>query len=68
MRVMTREVNQGVIINGNVNVTVLEILEDRVRLGIAFPRPDAPHLFDYHEETVRLELTEPEPEPLEAVR
>jgi len=68
MRVMTREVNQGVIINENVHVTVLEILEHTVRLGISFPRADAPHIYDYREETIRVELPETSPEPLEAVR
>ncbi len=53
MRVMTREVNQGVIIGENVHVTVLEIRDNVVRLGITcagriprhlrLPRRNRPH-------------------------
>ena len=68
MRVMTREVNQGVIIGGNVHVTVLEIQENRVRLGISCPRAESPGIYDYREETVYIELSETSPEPLETVR
>jgi len=69
MRVMTREVNQGVIIDQSVHVTVLEIREDSVRVGISFPRPDAPNIYDYREETIQADLSETiTPEPLEPVR
>lgn len=68
MRVMTREVNQGVIIGDNVHVTVLEIRGNLVRLGISCPRAEYPSLSDYREETVRIELPETSAEPLESVR
>jgi carbon storage regulator CsrA len=68
MRVMTREVNQGVIIGENVHVTVLEIRGNVVRLGISCPRAEYPSLYDYREETVVIELPETSAEPLQSVR
>jgi hypothetical protein len=68
MRVMTREVNQGVIIGENVHVTVLEIRKNFVRLGISCPRAQYPDVTDYWEETVRIELPETSAEPLHSVR
>ena len=68
MRVMTREVNQGVIIGENVHVTVLEIRGNFVRLGISIPRAEYPSLSDYREETVCIELPEASAEPLQSVR
>ena len=68
MRVMTREVNQGVIIGENVHVTVLEIRGNTVRLGISCPRAEYPSIYDYREETVRIELPETHELPLEFVR
>jgi carbon storage regulator CsrA len=68
MRVMTREVHQGVIIGENVHVTVLEIKGNFVRLGISIPRAEYPSLYDYREETVRIELPETSAEPLQSVR
>jgi carbon storage regulator CsrA len=68
MRVMTREVNQGVIIGENVHVTVLEIKGNVVRLGISCPRAEYPSLDDYREETVVIELPETSAEPLQSVR
>ena len=68
MRVMTREVNQGVIIGENVHVTVLEIRENVVRLGITCPRAESPGTYDYREETVCIELPESSGEPLQTVR
>ncbi len=68
MRVMTREVNQGVIIGENVHVTVLEIRGNLVRLGISCPRAEYPSLSDYREEIVRIELPDGSAEPLHSVR
>jgi carbon storage regulator len=68
MRVMTREVNQGVIIGENVHVRVLEIRGNLVRLGISCPRAESPSLYDYREEILRIELPESSAEPLQSVR
>ena len=68
MRVMTREVNQGVIIGENVHVTVLEIRGNTVRLGISGPRAEFPNIYDYHEETLHIELPDRSAEPLQPVR
>ena len=54
MRIMTRQVNQGVVIGEDIHVTVLEIHEDHVRLAISSPH-DIP---SYWEQTVYWEQTE----------
>lgn len=48
MQIISRSVNEGLVIDDNVRVTVLEILHNRVRLGIATPQ-QAPY---YREEVV----------------
>ncbi len=47
MLVLTRRVNQSIMIGGDVVVTVLEVRGDQVRLGI-----DAPRTIDVHREEV----------------
>lgn len=47
MLVLTRRVNQSIVIGGDVVVTVLEVRGDQVRLGI-----DAPRSIDVHREEV----------------
>jgi len=37
MQVMTCRVNEGLIVGENISVTVLDIFEDHVRLGISSP-------------------------------
>ena len=48
MRIISRSVNEGLVIDDNVRVTVLEIQHNRVRLGIETPN-QAPF---YREEVV----------------
>jgi len=71
MHIISRSVNEGLVIDDNVRVTVLEILHNRVRLGIETPK-QAPY---YREEVVyfgdgdggllaETEETEPAIEPL----
>ena len=48
MHIVTRQVNEGIVIGGNLHVTVLEVHEDRVRLAISCP--DA--VPSYREETL----------------
>lgn len=47
MLVLTRRVNQSIMIGGDVVVTVLEVRGDQVRLGI-----EAPRTIDVHREEV----------------
>ncbi|MCA9068510.1 MAG: carbon storage regulator [Planctomycetaceae bacterium] len=63
-----QRVNEGVLIGDNVQITILEIRGDSVRLGISSPRAESPNDFDYWEETLKVELPEAAPEPLESVR
>ena len=67
MRVLTRLVDEGVVIGDHVHVTVLEIHDDHVRLGISCPRAEAPETCDYWEEIVSVKFLENAPEPLESV-
>ena len=48
MQIISRSVNEGLVIDDNVRVTVLEIQHNRVRLGIETPN-QAPY---YREEVV----------------
>lgn len=38
MLVLTRKLNESVVIGGGITVTVVEIRGDRIRLGIAAPK------------------------------
>ncbi|MCC7422469.1 MAG: carbon storage regulator [Planctomycetaceae bacterium] len=62
MRVLTRQVNEGVVIGDDVEVTVLEVASDYVRIGITSPHTDPP----YQEQT--LHYTPKEVELPEAIR
>ncbi len=56
MHVLTRGVDQGVVIGDNTEVTVMEIGPDFVRVAIESPDLDPP----YRERTLRVEPKEPE--------
>jgi carbon storage regulator CsrA len=43
MQTFTRQVNQGLVIGDNLHVTVLEIQENHVRIGITCPDSDPPY-------------------------
>ena len=43
MLVLTRKVNQSIIINDNIEVIVLEVRGEQIRLGIKAPREVAVH-------------------------
>lgn len=51
MEFVSRRVNEGVMIGDDIHVTVLEIHDDRVKLGITSPNDFPP----YWEQTVYLE-------------
>jgi len=53
MLVLTRKKGQSVIINDNIEITVLEVQGDQVRLGI-----DAPRDVSIHRKEVFLEIKE----------
>jgi carbon storage regulator CsrA len=54
MQVISRQVNEGLVIGEEIIVTVLEILNDCVRLGISNPNNDP----EYWEETLFWEHAE----------
>lgn len=43
MLVLTRKKNQSIIINDNIEVTILEVQGDQVRIGIEAPKSIAVH-------------------------
>jgi carbon storage regulator len=43
MLVLSRKVNQSIVINGNITVTVVDIRGDNVRVGIQAPRDVSVH-------------------------
>jgi len=53
MLVLTRKKGQSVIINDNIEITILEVQGDQVRLGI-----DAPRDVSIHRKEVFLEIKE----------
>ncbi|MEX0702195.1 MAG: carbon storage regulator [Planctomycetales bacterium] len=54
MQTMTRRVHEGLVIGDEIEVTVLEIHEDHVRLGISDPREHP----SYWEQILYLERSE----------
>ena len=55
MLVLTRRLNETIIINNEVRVTVLEVKGDRVRLGIAAPPSVLVDRQEVHERRMRYE-------------
>jgi carbon storage regulator len=58
MLVLTRKVGQTVVIDGDIEVTVVEIRGDKVRLGIVAPRHVPVHRQEVHEAIYGREYTE----------
>jgi carbon storage regulator CsrA len=56
MQMITRRVNEGLVIENDIHVTVLDICQDYVRLAISSPNNTLP----YREETLYWEESEPE--------
>ncbi len=56
MQMITRRVNEGLVIGSGIRVTVLDICKDSVRLSIESPNHTPP----YREETLYLEGAEEE--------
>jgi carbon storage regulator len=53
MLVLTRKTNESVIIGDDIEICLLEIKGDKVRLGIRAPRSVAVHRKEVHEEIKR---------------
>jgi carbon storage regulator len=74
MLVLTRKVNESIIINGNITVTLLEIEGDKVKIGIAAPREVAIFRKELHDgiqaqEKLQARLAEgSEPDSFKALR
>ncbi len=49
MLVLSREVDESIVINGNVTVTVLRVNGDKVRLGIEAPDDVTVHRKEIHD-------------------
>ena len=70
MRIISRSVNEGLVIDDNVRVTVLEIQRHQVRLGIETPnqapyyREEVLHFDDDGDVAGQTEETQPVAEPL----
>jgi carbon storage regulator len=58
MQMITRRVNEGLVIGGDIHVTVLDICDDCVRLAISSPKTYPP----YWEQTLYLNQTQEEEE------
>jgi carbon storage regulator CsrA len=59
MQMITRRVNEGLVIENGIHVTVLDICQDYVRLAISSPNNTPP----YREETLYWEEAEQQPAP-----
>ncbi len=59
MQMITRRVNEGLVIENDIHVTVLDICKDYVRLAISSPNNTPP----YREETLYWEEAEQESAP-----
>jgi carbon storage regulator CsrA len=59
MQMITRRVNEGLVIENDIHVTVLDICQDYVRIAISSPNNTPP----YREETLYWEEAEEEPAP-----
>ena len=53
MLVLSRKVNESIVIAGEITVTVLDIRGDQVRIGIDAPRSVTVHRQEVHAELVR---------------
>lgn len=55
MLVLSRKTLESLIINGNIEITVIEIRGDRVRLGINAPKDVPVHRSEIAEQIARIE-------------
>ncbi|MEX2140650.1 MAG: carbon storage regulator CsrA [Pirellulales bacterium] len=55
MLVLTRRKNEAIVINGDITVVVVEILDDKVRLGIEVPREVSVHRRELYDAVLRIQ-------------
>ncbi len=66
MLVLTRKTNQTVLIGDEIEVTVLSVIGDKVRIGIQAPREIPVYREEVYAEIVRERVAEPVVDPLTA--
>jgi len=49
MLVLTRQIDQSIIIDGNIEVTIVDVRGDKVRVGVTAPSRIAVHRKEIHE-------------------
>jgi carbon storage regulator len=59
MLVLSRKLNETIVINDNIVVTVVEVRGDKVRLGIEAPKEVAVHRREVYDAIKRSEKPEP---------
>ena len=69
MLILTRRINESIVINDNIKLTVVEIREDKVRLGVSAPKECSVHRKEVYDAIVRsnqvAEVAVPPQEPPE---
>lgn len=63
MLVLTRKTNQSIMIGDDIEISVLSVAGDKVRLGIAAPRDVAVHRVEVYESLDK--SADPDPDPPE---
>jgi carbon storage regulator len=59
MVIISRKKNESLVIGDNITVTVIEIREDKVRLGVECPKEMSLHRKEVYEAMHRREMTSP---------
>lgn len=63
MIVFSRNKNESLVFAGDITVTVIEISEDKVRLGVELPKHGTVHRREVYEALCRLSQGEPDVTP-----
>lgn len=58
MLVLSRKLNESIVINGNITVTLIDIRGDKARLGIEAPNDVTVHRLEVHEAIEREKASE----------
>ena len=61
MLVLSRKVNECIVINDDITITVVEIRGDKVRLGVEAPREASVHRREVYDAIHRVEAPPPRP-------